>query len=522
MALLAMYDVRGIQNYIFKTNKIKDIIGASNLVENIILEGLNAIIKNDKDLSKTACLTDWENDDSEAFLSDESIQMQVLFIGGGNAYVLYRNKDICTKLNRGLSKYILEHTYSLNLAVAVIDKTDNYNDDYKKINEKMLDIKSKMPQTKPMGAFPFMAIDHSTGYPLSSEFNYDKEKEYVSTETKLKRDSAIAIIKKEKGIKEDEEANKILDNMITKKGENSFLAVVHIDGNSMGNRIKEIMKDKKTYSDAIETMRKISKTLKNTFNECYNTMSKEIDYTKHRKIIVAGDDVTFICNAQYAITAVKDFLNLVAQKDMYLDEALSKDKNRKNYAMSACAGIAFFKSHFPFSVAYEVAEACCANAKQKAKLAENRDGGKVDGMIGCYLDYQVCTHIKATDLQGYRVRNYTMTDGTSMIYRPYYVSSACYDDVFDINTRNKDWDIETILQENLKVFSNKEESRNKYKKLRNAFSFGMEKVCEEIVFLESRKTKLPETTEISWYDALEIVDIISGEAKDETKSNVIK
>ena len=57
----------------FKTNKIKDIIGASNLVENIILEGLNAIIKNDKDLSKTACLTDWENDDSEAFLNDESI-----------------------------------------------------------------------------------------------------------------------------------------------------------------------------------------------------------------------------------------------------------------------------------------------------------------------------------------------------------------------------------------------------------------------------------------------------------------
>ena len=248
MALLAMYDVRGIQNYIFKTNKIKDIIGASNLVENIILEGLNAIIKNDTDLLEKTCLTDWENDDSEAFLNDESIQMQVLFIGGGNAYVLYRNKDICTKLNRGLSKYILEHTYSLNLAVAVIDKTDNYNDDYKKINEKMLDIKSKMPQTKPMGAFPFMAIDHSTGYPLSS-FDHVAQ-DYVSTETKLKR----------KCVKETEDANKILDKMVTQKGENSFLAVVHIDGNSMGNRIKEIMKDKKDYSVAIKTMRTISKT----------------------------------------------------------------------------------------------------------------------------------------------------------------------------------------------------------------------------------------------------------------------
>ena len=495
MALLAMYDVRGIQNYIFKTNKIKDIIGASNLVENIILEGLNAIIKNDTDLLEKTCLTDWENDDSEAFLNDESIQMQVLFIGGGNAYVLYRNKDICTKLNRGLSKYILEHTYSLNLAVAVIDKTDNYNDDYKKINEKMLDIKSKMPQTKPMGAFPFMAIDHSTGYPLSS-FDHVAQ-DYVSTETKLKR----------KCVKETEDANKILDKMVTQKGENSFLAVVHIDGNSMGNRIKEIMKDKKDYSVAIKTMRTISKTLKNEFTNCYNEMSEKIDSTKHRKIIVAGDDVTFICNAQYAILAANEFLKLVAQKDMYKDEKLEEKDNREKYAMSACAGIAFFKSHFPFNDAYEVAEACCANAKQKAKLAENRNRGEANGMIGCYLDYQLCTHIKATDLQGYRERNYTMTDGTSMIYRPYYVSSACYDDVFDINTRNKEWDIETILQENLKVFSNKEESRNKYKKLRNAFSFGMEKVREEIVFLNSRKTKLPGTTENSWYDALEIVDV---------------
>ena len=30
--VLAMYDVRGIQKYIFRTNKIKEIIGASNIV----------------------------------------------------------------------------------------------------------------------------------------------------------------------------------------------------------------------------------------------------------------------------------------------------------------------------------------------------------------------------------------------------------------------------------------------------------------------------------------------------------
>ena len=33
--VLVMYDVRGIQNYIFRTTKLKDAIGASVLVENI-------------------------------------------------------------------------------------------------------------------------------------------------------------------------------------------------------------------------------------------------------------------------------------------------------------------------------------------------------------------------------------------------------------------------------------------------------------------------------------------------------
>ena len=43
--VLAMYDVRGIQNYIFKSNAAKEIIGASVLVEAIITDGLNAYIK---------------------------------------------------------------------------------------------------------------------------------------------------------------------------------------------------------------------------------------------------------------------------------------------------------------------------------------------------------------------------------------------------------------------------------------------------------------------------------------------
>ena len=43
--VLAMYDVRGIQNYIFKSNVAKEIIGASALVEKIVTGGLQKYIE---------------------------------------------------------------------------------------------------------------------------------------------------------------------------------------------------------------------------------------------------------------------------------------------------------------------------------------------------------------------------------------------------------------------------------------------------------------------------------------------
>ena len=43
--------------------------------------------------------------------------------------VLFRTGKICEKVNRFLGKYLLEKTYSLNLAIAVIEKTDYYEDD---------------------------------------------------------------------------------------------------------------------------------------------------------------------------------------------------------------------------------------------------------------------------------------------------------------------------------------------------------------------------------------------------------
>ena len=180
--VLAMYDVRGIQSYIFKSNKAKEIIGASVLVADVITKGINSYIENKK-LDKDCYKTIWQEDQETEFLNNKDIQMQVMFVGGGNAYVLFRTGDICQDVNKYLSRYIMETTYSLNLAIAVIEKTDSYSKDYESINEEMRRIKAYMPSTQPLGALPFMETDSIIGFPLSKEVDGKK----YSTESFLKR-----------------------------------------------------------------------------------------------------------------------------------------------------------------------------------------------------------------------------------------------------------------------------------------------------------------------------------------------
>lgn len=343
--VLAMYDVQKIQDYIFRTNRIKEIKGASVLIENIISEGLEKVICQ-LGLNRVKCRTDWENDDTAAYFKpDSEIQMQVIFIGGGNAFVLFRKGSLCEQINRSLAKYVLEHTYSLQLSAAVVEKTDNFAKDYENINNRMSEIKEMMPQCKPMGAFPFMAADTVTGFPLVKESNYDG---YVCEESWLK------IQHYEKAENEED----LLDHLVKEKGDNSFLAMVHIDGNDMGNRITNIIGKYQDYENAVKEMRKVSIQIRDSFQEAFQTTCQFIDEMTeeikpgyrgnlYRKLILAGDDITFICNAMIAIEAVKLFQQSVSEKLMYWEEGYDEAENQKRYGLSCCAGIAFFRFAVP-------------------------------------------------------------------------------------------------------------------------------------------------------------------------------
>lgn len=487
-----MYDIRGIQNYVFKTNAVKEIVGASKIIDDIIVNGLKKFKEGLSD--KSLYLLDWKNDSPTAFLNDANIMMQVMFVGGGNAYVLYRNKEVCTKVNRFLAKYVLEKTYSLHLAVASVEKTDSYKEDYKKINEEMRRVKAKMPESIPTGAFPFVKTDSITGYPLSKQGDYER----LCTEAYLKQEAF-------KTLKDVNE--KVFDNMVTAKGDNSTLALVHMDGNSLGKRIMNIMKDVDDYPTAIKKMRKLSIGIDDTFKKAYESMEEWMDTQekyfsnhknkKHRKIVLAGDDICFICNPKLVFKALTHFLKNLNEQNV---DFMKKNENDKAPIFSACAGIAFFNSHFPFSDAYQVAEACCENAKERAKSAEcsNND------LVGNFIDFQMCTNINASNLDAYRDKHYKLK-GEMFINRPYYVNVK---NDRGLNAKNKKYSIDD-LNDKLRVLTSSDTPRSIAKEIRAVIVQGDNEIKKELSYLESRGLdQFDDLEEIKsvWYDACELMD----------------
>lgn len=517
--VLAMYDVRGIQSYIFKTNKVKDIIGASILVEGIIEKAF--CFAAEKLLKENEYIYTWENNESLKVLEEESsVLAQVLFIGGGNAYIAYRKEEDFLNISREMSKYVLTQTYSLQLAIAMVKMTSDYYQDYKSINKEMTRIKESMPMTRCMGTLPIVKVDAMTGYPITIDSAHLEDDE-VSTEVRLKR--AACETRKEGKEKE-------FDNLITQKGEESQIAIIHIDGNNLGMRIRQLMEAEemsgKSYGEYVERMRLISCNIKTKFATAYENMDthlknwvksdhnkvlKKGDVVYLRKIIIAGDDVTFVCNAKIAMSLVEYFVKAVSKECMFWDENMTKEQNLKNYGFSVCAGIAYINSHFPFSTGYEVAEECCESAKKKAKLPENLHNEKV----GNWFDFQICRNVQANSLHTYREKNYHLADGSFLLRRPWCI-------ITDQNVPSVENNYEELKVQFRKFGAEEKIARTYVKKLRNTYPHGREEMKKLIAFMDSRGNALGKESEDGfknnlavWYDALEMEDFYLDINKEE-------
>ena len=93
--VLAMYDIRGKQEFIFRTNRLKEIVGGSCIIRDCFVDYLypaaESVNNNNKGIyheNTQFLVNDFEKHINEGYIGE------VVYDGGGNFLVLFKDEDI--------------------------------------------------------------------------------------------------------------------------------------------------------------------------------------------------------------------------------------------------------------------------------------------------------------------------------------------------------------------------------------------------------------------------------------------
>ena len=145
-----------------------------------------------------------------------------------------------------------------------------------------------------------------------------------------------------------------------------FLAVVHIDGNAMGQRVQDIYDANTTdWDSCCQALRQFSIGIQSNFETAFQAVAEtlaanadhlqlERPFLPLRPVILAGDDVCFVCRGDLGLECARVFTEQLT--------ATVNDQDQKPYA--CCAGVAIVHQKYPFHRAYALSEELCSNAKR--------------------------------------------------------------------------------------------------------------------------------------------------------------
>ncbi|MCE7946717.1 MAG: hypothetical protein DYG88_04735 [Chloroflexi bacterium CFX4] len=528
----------GIQSYVFGSNRLKENVGASYLVAQATEAWAFEALKNAK---LTHNITDpkAKKPFAKGHIFDEgsTLDAEVIYFGGGNITILFRNKDHAKAFTERLSKKVLCEAPNLRLEVHSItwDSTNEKCPLGKAVGELRRGMKaavSRLPANAPLLGLGVTAMCQETGLPALARRHIGDDRRYLSAEVLAKQDIAGAAKhakqKLEDSLLEEHSGYTFpddLDHLGRSRGESSYIAIVHADGNDMGDIIKQIGTESADckYIDNIRAFSQATKRISlaamkavidlliektvegmeilgvGTVPDLKFTLSDQNHMNLPiRPIIFGGDDTTFVCDGRIGVALAVEYLQAfekAAQNDEELKKLGYSDK------LTACAGVAIVKSRYPFARAYALSEELCSAAKQFRRSA---------GFKGGALDWYFTAGGLYSDLEEMRKREYTVSQG-SLTLRP-----VALGDEATVGVHR--W---SVVEKLTSAFQNDvwAKKRNKAKLLRDALRQGPQEVERfRNVYIEKKGSAedLPQLDGFAngwcegvcgYFDALELMDI---------------
>lgn len=509
--LIAAYDVSGIQEYIFATNRLRENAGASLIVSNILQKCLPQALKHvQEQFPVKKMVIDWRESKRTFFCLEEGIVYgEIIYIGGGNALVAYRDRETYVQAGEQFAREVLRESSSLMIVSHICEVgCESFSKVRARLLAELEKKKNCMIRWVPRSSFAVAQQDTAFGMPvIASENGELLTREQVEKRSAYRRQQGNTLFGELPG---GFVFAREMEDLTLKRGEDSTVAVIHIDGNGMGDYIqRQIAAMEEDFSRAVGQMRQISTKISSVYMEIFKLVClqfcKNEGYIKRvgntgpilsmRPILIDGDDVTFICNAKMAIPAVVAFLRLLMQAG-------------KKEGLTACAGIVFVHSHYPFRLAYEMAEECCASAKKNWYEKKNQGVG--------YVDFELVRGAGQKELERRREERFCNgIEPEEVIKRPYCVYPQS--DISDAKSIDLLWQIVGCLCEDEGDGKYKKWPRSRLKKLYEAYLKSQDEAEVWIQECASRGYEIPQAAQchnLPLFDALELMDFYDNSSKD--------
>lgn len=383
--------VQGIQSFIFKTNELRNIVDASARVERI-------------------CTAD----DDGLFKAFEEGGGQSVIRAAGNIKYLFSTRDACQRAVRDFPKKVMRYAPGITLSQAVVDLDENKNFEQASNElEQKLRIQRNRPAINLQLGLLGMKRDAKTGLPKAVVDDASQQQKYDATERLCdKMFGNIELLQAR--------TSKNIGDFV---GQNDWIAIVHADGNGLGQVVQKVGNDRETFA---AFSKKLDEATCTAARRAFDSLADNMKCNSRgiipmRPIVLGGDDLTIVCRGDVALPFVEKYIQCFEEETARLIGEILREHQLygQNPHLTACAGVAFIKSSYPFHYGYELAETLCSQAKADAKMTDRLQAH--DGLApSCVMFYKVQDSF-TEDFRSIEQRELTPCEGHSFKYGPYYL-----------------------------------------------------------------------------------------------------
>ncbi|WP_295888665.1 hypothetical protein [uncultured Thiohalocapsa sp.] len=448
---LVLIETSGNQRYLFKTNKLRENVGASELTRRV----------------------------GEWVKSAVTDQAGIVLATSGKALVQVRERTDGERLIAEITTKALKEAPGMQVAGAIAPLSGSHGDSIAAVHKRLDANRDAMGSIRA----PVLPWTHPCATSGLSAAEYCTEGRTTlpcSAESARKREAASGwkqyIGRLMQRVSQQNDCSQLflagnIDKLQNWVDETQWLGVVFADGNGLGqiflNLDEHLTVLKQNGGEELtvfEAMRRFSEELETATENAFFAACEHVHWLgaskpeRHRyrgfirdnriavpviPLVLAGDDMTVLVEGEYALAFTRTFLRSFEEEtrkcktiSAIADIALGGPR------LSAGAGVALVKHHFPFHLAHELADDLLKSAKKVKQNVVYRDSSATADATpppfpASALDFHVLFDASYTDLESIREHRMT-THGKARLYGgPYVVTSL--DDLQNAPPAGRAW-----------------------------------------------------------------------------------